>query len=200
MCTHGNFGDHCHDGNYWGVWPDAATRKGVWPDIWNARCVIKRYCVLLCMTTYTRAPAWFHSRRRRRRTGCLEARAGHRSWPSMWRGASTDSTRRCLGSNRFSPGGWVKTKSSRLNRWNGLPGNGQHCNAGALVGSMPFLQCSIDADVSLFLNIRANLQLNFWKYLLLAETACYCTFLLPGGVGARLQCPLADWQQHGVDV
>ena len=56
--------------------------------------------VLLHITSGPRVPASFRSRRRRRHTQCLQALAGHQSWMSLWRGASTLGTRRFLGSGQ----------------------------------------------------------------------------------------------------
>ena len=52
------------------------------------------------ITTYLRVPAWFLNRRGCRHTPYTQASAGSQSLQSWKRGASADTTRRCLGSGQ----------------------------------------------------------------------------------------------------
>ena len=73
-----------------------------------------------------------------------------------------------LRKNNSTPAGWRKTKSS--------PGKeylGTASTANTVVSSMPFLQCPVDADVSLSLHGRAHVQLTFSSL-----PGCCCYYML----------------------
>ena len=96
--------------------------------------IIMYYCTLLHTLGRLRVPAWFHSTRRSRSTWCLQAWAGHQSWPSQLerREASTNITRRFLGLGQTVPpqgGEWRQSLLCCIHPWNVLPGNCQHCNS-----------------------------------------------------------------------
>ena len=58
----------------------------------------------------------------------------------------------------------------------------------SIIDVKPDLQCPVDANVSLSFNGRQNLPFSF-AIALPRVTICYYTLMLPGGVGARPQCP-----------
>ncbi len=74
--------------------------------------------MLLHTNTCLMIPAWFHSTRRRVHTRCQQTLPCHLFLRTLWKEASTDHTRHCpesgFSTNRSTPGGRVKTKSSLL--------------------------------------------------------------------------------------
>ena len=87
-----------------GIWVIALTQitsctRGV-TDLLGSCSVVTYYYVLMHIATYLRVPPWFLNRRGCRHTRYIQASAGSQSLQSWKRGASADTTRRCLGSGQ----------------------------------------------------------------------------------------------------
>ena len=103
-----------------------------------------------------RVPTWFHSRRRRKCTTCLQASADRRSWPSWWRGDSTYNTSIVWAQAKTLYPGWaVKRKLLSCIQETACPGTASTAIAG------PYLQCPV--DLLLHVAVWYYLSLIFFK-------------------------------------
>ena len=112
-----NHGQSSEDGGYGQNVQNLFPRKGLvyqfWAALGNPRfwpskggpCffVSTYYYILLRINTYQKAPALFHSRRRRRHTRCQLHLPGRLFWRIWWKEVSNGHTRHCQGSAQSVP-------------------------------------------------------------------------------------------------